>query len=219
MIEAVIFDMDGVMVDTEHIQSRAFEEILKEYGITPEKNEHGTVHIPGMTTPETWALLKERYDFSVNTDELTRKKRDAVISVIRNGIEPMPGLTDLLKDLSSHRIHVAVATSAQPERAHLALEILGVESYFEAIITADTENGKPAPDPYLKAAALLGVPPKNCVVIEDTEVGVKSAKAACMKVVAAPNEYTKKMDFRGADLLVDSLSELAYETLAKLITS
>jgi beta-phosphoglucomutase len=219
MIEAVILDMDGVMVDTEHIQSKAFEEILEEHGITPEKNEHGTVHISGMTTPETWELLKKRHGFNANTDELTRKKRDVVISVIKNGIEPMPGLIHLLDDLSSHRIHIAVATSAQPERAHLALEMLGVVSYFEAIVTAaDIKNGKPAPDPYLKAAQLLGIPAEHCVVIEDAEVGVISAKAANMKVVAVPNEYTKRMNFSQADLIANSLNELNYKILTGLMT-
>lgn len=217
MLQAVIFDMDGVIVDTELIQSQAYETILAEYGIVPEKNEHGTVHISGATTAETWELLKKRHGFEADTEELTRKKRDAVIAVMRKGFSPLPGVFELLKDLQKHNIPLAIATSAQPERANLVMNGLGVNQYFKVVVTAeDVKRSKPAPDVYLAAAEQLGAASKRCVVIEDAEVGVAAGKAAGMKVIAVPGEFTKKMDFRLADKRVESLSDLDYDIIASL---
>lgn len=217
MVQAVIFDMDGVIVDTELIQSQAFERILGEYGIVPKRNEHGTVHISGATTPETWEYLKKVHGFEANTEELTRKKRDAVIEVMRNGFSPSPGVLELLQDLQKHAVPLAIATSAQPERANLVINKLGINQYFNVVVTAqDVRRSKPEPDVYLAAAEQLGVTPKHCVVIEDAEVGVAAGKAAGMKVIAVPGEFTKKMDFRLADKRVESLNELDYNIIASL---
>lgn len=217
MIEAVIFDMDGVMVDTEHIQSQAFESVLSEYGIIAKKNEHGTIHTPGATTEETWEALKSTYNFEAETEELSRKKRDTVISVLQKGVEPFAGLIELLEDLTTNHIALAVATAAKRERADLVLDKLGITQYFTVVVSAnDIKHGKPAPDPYLKAAELLGVTVDNCVVIEDAAIGVESAKAAGMKCAGVPNEHTRRMNFGKADLIVTSLRELDYRTLVGL---
>lgn len=218
MLKAVIFDMDGVMVDTEHIQSLAFEKILNEYGINPQKNEHGTVHISGVTTPETWELLKKQYNFKANTKELTNRKRQEVMLILKNNIKALPGLVELLDDIVNHNVKLAVVSSAQRERLDFVLAKLNIYNYFETTISAgEIKNGKPAPDCYLKAANELRINPANCVVLEDAKIGVTSAKAANMKVVAVPNEYTKKMDFSEADLIVPSLMNINYTKLANLI--
>lgn len=217
MFKAVIFDMDGVMVDTELVQSNAFEAVLAEYGVTAEKNGHGTVHVSGATTDETWEMFKERYNFDAPTELLTRKKRDATMAVLNNSVEPMPGLIELLNELKSHDVKLAVATSAQQERAELVLSKLDIRKFFSVVISAnDIEHGKPAPDPYLKAAEHLQIAPSECVVLEDAEVGVLSGKAAGMKVIAIPNEHTKRMNFDKADAIVDSLSIISYDSLTKL---
>jgi beta-phosphoglucomutase family hydrolase len=217
MLKAVIFDMDGVIVNTELIHSEAFENILSEYGVTPEKNMHGTVHEAGKTTPEVWEDLKIKYDFEASTEELTAKKRDVMTTVINKGLEPLPGLIELLKELSNHTILLAVASSAQENRIVTILEMVGIAKYFKVIISADdVEQRKPAPEPYEKAARLLGVEPADCVVIEDTEIGITSAKAAGMKAIAVPNEYTKRMDFDKADKVVSSLEDISYDLLLNL---
>ncbi len=218
MLQAVIFDMDGVMIDTDIIHSRAFEKLLLELGITPEKNEQGTVHISGMTTEGTWEVFKERYGFEADISELSRKKQQIVMDAMQH-VQPMPGLLKLLKDLKKHNIRLAVATSAQQNRAKLAIDKLGIASYFATVVTAkDVALGKPAPDIYLVAAKKLGLDPAACVVLEDAPAGVQAGAAAGIKVVAVPHQYTRRMDFSLASLVVDSLEELDYKKLSKLLT-
>ena len=218
MFKAVLFDMDGVMLDTELVQSLAFEMVLAEYGITnPKKNEHGTVHVSGATTPETWEILKKEYGLEADTEELTAKKRAAVMKALDRDLEALPGLHTLLADLKRHDIRIAVASSAQRERLVFVLDRLGITEHFDATVSGnDVKHGKPAPDPYLLAAKQLSVEPSECVVIEDAYVGIQSAKAAGTKAVAVPHEFTKRMDFSSADLVVDSLNELSYDKLASL---
>jgi beta-phosphoglucomutase len=218
MLKAVLFDMDGVMVDTELLQSQAFESVMAEYGvINPEKNEHGTIHVSGATTPETWEILKKRYGFEADTDELTAKKRAAVMTVIEGGVDALPGLYVLLEDLKSHGIKIAVGSSAQRERIGTVLDKLGISEYFSAIISAaDVKRGKPHPEVYLKAAEAVGVNPSDCVVVEDAYTGAQAAKAAGAKLVAVPHQYTRNMDFSTADLIVGSLSELDHAKLSEL---
>ncbi len=217
MVEAVLFDMDGVLVDTEMIQSKAFESVLHRFGVIPKKNEHNTVHVSGATTPETWIILQKEYGFEADIEELTKLKRDAVMHALRGKLEPMPGVVALLNDLKINSVRLAVVSSAQRERVEHVLNQLGIADFFEASISAnDVERGKPAPDPYLAAARLLSVDPTKCVVIEDAKTGLESAKAAHMKVIAAPNEYTKRMDFSAADLILPSLNDLNFEKIAQL---
>lgn len=217
MLKAVIFDMDGVMVDTERIHSLAYAKVLKEYGVTPVKNEYGAVQISGATTPETWEILKVRYGFKADTNVLTEKKRQVMLEALNDSVEPMEGLVILLDELSDKSIKLAVATSAQRERAELVLKKLDIERYFQTIITAnDIKNGKPAPDIYIKTANEIGVDPSDCVVIEDALVGVESAVSAGMKVIAVPNEYTISMDFSKATVQVNSLADLSYSKLSEL---
>ena len=220
MFKAVLFDMDGVMVDTELLQSQAFESVMAEYGvINPEKNEHGTIHVSGATTPETWEILKKRYGFEADTSELTSKKRAAVMTVIEGGVDALPGLYALLEDLKAHDIKIAVGSSAQRERIEIVLDKLGIREYFSAIVSAaDVTHGKPHPEVYLKAAAAVGADPSDCVVIEDAYTGAQAAMAAGAKLVAVPHQYTKNMDFSEADLIVESLAELDYSKLSELFT-
>jgi HAD superfamily hydrolase (TIGR01509 family) len=218
MLKAAIFDMDGTMVDSEIIQSQGFESVLlDEYGIVAEKTEHGTVHTPGMTSNEIWEMLKQKYGFEADADELTAKKRMAVMAALEADIEPMPGLIDVLTDLQTHDVVMAIATSAKRERAILIAQKLGVAGYFACNISGDdVDKVKPAPDAYVAAAESLKILPRECVVFEDTDVGVEAGKAAGMKVIAIPNLYTNKMNFAQADLVVESLEDVSYEMMANL---
>lgn len=218
MFKAVIFDMDGVMVDSELAHSAAYSRVLREYGVEPVMNEHGTYNIAGLTLKETWEIFKKRHSIDEDTDVLMNKKRLAFSEEIeKSGIQALPGLLDLLKDLSEHNVKIAVATSANTARVNLVLERLKIKTSFSVMVTADdVQKGKPDPEVYIKAALKLGLTSDECVVIEDAEEGVKAGVAAKMRVVAVPNVHTKKMDFSSATKIVPSLKELDYNKLNAL---
>ncbi len=217
MFTAAIFDLDGTMADTEIIQSKAFEAILAEHGVVAELTEHGTIQVPGRTSRQIWTELKQKHGIETDVEELTLRKRDAAMKVLQEGLEPMRGLLALLDNLKENGMRLAIATSSQRERAEFITRQIGVADHFEAAITAqEIPKVKPEPDVYIEAARVLGVAPENCVAFEDSDVGVRAAKTAGMKVIAVPNAYTKRMDFSQADLVVDSLEDISYQTLATL---
>lgn len=220
-LEAVIFDVDGTLIDTEQIQSDAFMQVLKNHDIhETELTRHGTVHVPGESTDETWARLKSRHDIPLELEQLTDHKRQAALDMLQGNLIAMPGAIELLNILRDRQVKLAVATSAQQQRLDHIIHGLGLAGYLDTMISAnDVDNVKPAPDVYLAAARKLEVDPVNCIVIEDAEVGVVSAKAAGMKVIAVPNEFTHSMDFSNADLQVTSLEELDYEKLQNVLNS
>ena len=219
MQKAVIFDMDGLMVDSEEQHSQTFEAILREYGADPEKDQHGIVHIPGVKGLENWRIFKEKYQIDEDEQILLEKKKAKMLDLHRKlGIEPLPGLIPLIKMLYKNGYKMAVGTSSVKDRALLVLEKLNIERYFPVVVTGeDVTHGKPAPDIYLQAAEKLGVKPTNCVVLEDATQGVLAATAAGMKCVAVPNQYTRKGDFSQADLVLESLTDLTNQTLEELL--
>lgn len=219
-LKAVIFDVDGTLIDTEQIQSDAFKQVLKDHGHheTP-LTDHDTVHIPGETTAETWIRLKERHNLLLEISELTNRKRQIALAALQTELEALPGVLDIIKELSDRRIKLAVASSAQKERLEHILKGLGLLDSFEAAISAnDVTNVKPAPDAYLAAAKKLNVKSENCVVVEDTPSGVAAGIAAGMKVIAVPNAYTKTMDFSQADLCIPSLQNIHHSDIEQLFT-
>ena len=218
MFKAAIFDMDGVMVDSELAHSAAYGKVLREYGVEPIENEHGTYNMAGLSLRETWEIFKQRHNIDEDTEVLIDKKRIAFKQELEErGIQPLPGLPKLLADLSTHGVKIAVGTSGSTARVKLMLEKLHVGPYFSVIVSADdVTKAKPDPEVYTKTAQKLGLSPNHCLVIEDAEAGVLSAVAAGMKVVAVPNRYTYKMDFSKADRVVPSLTKLSYNKLNEL---
>jgi HAD superfamily hydrolase (TIGR01509 family) len=128
----------------------------------------------------------------------------------RDGPRPMPGLEAAIGRLSGAGLELAVATSGTRAYVDLVLERLGVRAAFRAVVSGeDVANGKPDPETYLRAAALLGAGPAECVALEDTFHGVAAARAAGMHAVAVPNALTAGMDFSGADAVVADLEAAA----------
>jgi len=209
MTQAVLFDMDGLIIDNEPLHSKAFEIVLKLYGKKPRFNENGLVQILGIGGKENWKLLKKIYQLSEDEEVLLQKKRIIYLDLLKQNIKPMPGLLKLLKFLKKKRIKMAIASSASLSHIELITKSLGIRHYFKAIISGESVmRGKPDPDIYLKAAKLLKVKPYVCLVLEDTERGVIAGKRARMKVIAVPTKYTKHLNFSQADKVVRSLEEV-----------
>ena len=216
---AALFDMDGLMIDSERIQSDGFSTVMQElYGIEPALTEHGTIHTPGEKTDAVWTRLLQTHNVSGDIDHLSKAKRQVVLDLVAEGTDPMPGLLALFNMLHKNRIPIAVATSATRERAVLILQSLNLLDDILALVTADdVDDVKPSPASYLKAIEGVGLPAERCIVFEDAEVGVIAGKRAGAKVIAVPNQFTRRMNFGEADLIIASLRDVSFELLSTLV--
>jgi len=216
--KGVIFDMDGLMVDTEIIEHRAFEIILKEYGIEPNPYSNGLLHKPGAAGMNYYENFRNRHNIKDDAEVIKMKKRFNFRQIIEGeGIKPLPGFIDLLKTLKKENFKIALASNRVEDLVHLILDTLGTKDFFEKIIGPSKDRKhKPAPDIYVHTAKELKLKPGECVVLEDSEIGVISAKAAGMKTIAVPSMYTKDQDFSKADVVVKSLSDINMELLESL---
>jgi HAD superfamily hydrolase (TIGR01509 family) len=216
MIKAVIFDMDGLMINSEPIQSKGFELLLREYHKKPIYHTNGLVHVVG--THGNCAKLKIKYQIDEELDILKQKRQQFYQKLLKSEvIKSMPGLNSLLKFLKKNDLKIAVATNSFLEDIKVIFPKLKILSYFNVFVTCeDVINGKPAPDIYLKAAKRLNIKPAECLVLEDSETGVSAGKNAGMKVIAVPNKFTKNHDFSKADLIVKSLNNIDWKIISTI---
>ncbi|MCA9928242.1 MAG: HAD family phosphatase [Anaerolineales bacterium] len=205
--EAIIFDMDGLMVDTEPLSHRAWNTLLRPYHhqLTPNLIEQ----MIGLRAEKSAALVKATFDLPLSVDEIIRRRGPIYAKIRANGVRPMPGLHELHAVIAEQRIPWAVATSSSREHAVEILEQLNLWP-TEGVMACGNEvpHGKPAPDIYLLAAERLGIAPERCIALEDSGPGSRAAVAAGMLTVAIPNGYTKTAVFAHAHYIFDSLFEV-----------
>ena len=186
MVEAVIFDMDGLMIDTEVVNYRAFAGFLKTVGVDLSKEDycvcftgktvdHGFEHAKKMFNVDF--DIKEAFDYLMSTND----QRSQCIPL-------KPGLIELLEYLKEKHYRLAIATSSSIERVYKLFETYNVLSYFDEIVCGpDVKRGKPAPDIFLKACEKLNVDVKEALVLEDSEAGIEAAHNAQVKVICIPD--------------------------------
>lgn len=217
MIKAVIFDMDGLIADTESIESKALEKLLQEYGKTPRYYGNGLIHVVGLAGDQTWVDLKTSYGINDDIALLRQRKRDIFEEIIKKGVKPFDGFFALLDELKKNKFRLALASNRVIHHIYLILKELHVKEYFDVIVgPSEKRKHKPHPDIYLETAKLLKVKPQECLALEDTEYGIHSANSAGMKVIAIPNRYTKDHDFSKADKVVKSLQSVTMELISSL---
>jgi beta-phosphoglucomutase family hydrolase len=209
-MNAIIFDMDGVIIDTEPLTSNHLKEHLKELGADLDKRPF--VSRPGMNSRMTWEILKVEYELEHEIDILINEGRSRFMTFMEN-LDELPiidGVRELLTALHDAKYRIALASSANPKRVDFILDKLGIIDMFEVVVAGDdVKNGKPAPDCYLLAAKKLGVKPKDCVVIEDATFGVRAAKAAGMKCLGFAGLPHNDQDLSEADLIITDFHRLA----------
>jgi len=181
MIKAIIFDMDGVLVDSEpfhlEIENRQFS--LNQISISEEEHQS----YMGSTSVVMWNKIAERHKLPIAVEELIEQNRLESIKYFSalNEIPVMPGLVDLLKKLQAKNYPLAVASSSYPEIIELILERTSLKKYFQVIVSGqEAGKSKPEPDIFLLAAHKLQVKPEYCLVVEDSANGIKAANAAGM---------------------------------------
>jgi HAD superfamily hydrolase (TIGR01509 family) len=206
-IEAVVFDMDGVLVDSEPLHVEAARRLLAAYGVTYSEAENS--EFTGFTDAEVFAILKRRHGLASTIDELTRRFADGLIAILERQAVPLPGVPGALVSLRQAGYRLALASSSAPEIIATTLRKLRITEHFPIVVSSvEVGRGKPAPDVFLAAASRLGLPPSRCLVVEDSRNGVLAAKRAGMACVAVPCAATRRQDFTEADVVLDSLETL-----------
>jgi len=210
MIQAVVLDLDGLIVDSEPLHQRAFSILLARHGILHEfsEEEYGREFV-GMPVRENAAYLIERFGLRGTVDEILAEREAIYEALIADpaNLAPMPGALAFLDALRARALALAVATGSPRRQGELILRGLGIAECFRVLVTgSDVPRSKPAPDVYLRAARELGLAPARCVAIEDSATGVASAKAAGMRVIVVPNRYTAHQDLR-ADARAENLEQ------------
>lgn len=216
-VKAVIFDMDGLLVDSEPLQSKSIELVLKHYGKTPVIEEGKLLHIVGLAGEGGYIHILEKYNITEDLEIVRKKRHEIYEALISKKLKPMKGVRKLINILRKRKIKIAVASSRNLKHILLTLKSLGLRNTFDIVIGPSPElKIKPAPDLYLKTAQELEVKPEEVVVLEDSETGIAAGKNARMKIIAVPNIYTKNHNLSKADLIVNSLEDIKWSTILNI---
>lgn len=206
-MQAIIFDMDGLMIDTEKVYWAVTRQIIAEHG--KQVSDQTLGRMMGRSPIKSIEVLIRETGLTADPRELLEKREARVKRVLEQGVELMPGLLDVLGQFRP-RYKLGIATSAPMYLVDVILRRLELRSCFDAIQTSDNViEGKPAPEIYLKAMARLGVPPDECIVLEDSSNGARAGKNAGAYVIAVPSQYTRDQDFSFADYIAHDLLDAA----------
>jgi len=208
-IAAAIFDLDGVLVDSEPIHFRAANRVLQRYGAAITAEVYRTYI--GLGEAATWQAWRERFRLSPSVEQLLAAHTAARLEEIRAGVPAIPDALDAARRLHAAGVRLAIASSSTPALIDALLDAAGVAAIFPVRVSGEdaaVHAGKPAPDVYLVAAQRLGVVPGACLAIEDSGPGVLSATRAGMLCIAVPNRWTADQDFGAADIVLESLRYL-----------
>jgi len=209
-IDAVIFDMDGTLIDSMWMWESLDVEYLKKHGISMPADLQK--EIEGMSFSETADYFKQRFELSASIEQIKEEWNQMAWEKYNSEVPLKEGALALLKHLKQHNIKAGIATSNSRELADLVLKKLKITEYFDSIRTScEVEKGKPAPDVYLLVAKDLHVSSERCLVFEDVVQGIMAGKNAGMKVCAVYDKFSEKDDAikkELADYYIDSMTEV-----------
>jgi HAD superfamily hydrolase (TIGR01509 family) len=214
-VDAIIFDMDGVLVDSEPLHTRATTLLLAECGLDWDERE--SAEYIGLTDLESFAALTLRHGLAGDPVDLAARWAKRTIVLLQQHARPLPGVPAVPLALRERGYRLALASSSRPPVIEATLEAIGARRLFEVIVSgAEVPRGKPSPDVFLEAARRLNVSPARCLVIEDSRHGVTAARAAGMRCLAIPCTTTAHQDVTHATARLDALPDvLGYLDLAR----
>ena len=208
MIEAVVFDLDGVIVDSEHVWDEVRQRLTEERG--GRWHDQASRDMMGMSSPEWSAYMHDVVGLAEPPEEINAEVVRRLEAVYREELPLLDGAMEAVEALAA-RWPLGLASSSNRELIDLVLRVSGLERWFAATVSSEeVPRGKPAPDVYLEAARRLNVPPERCAAVEDSENGIRSAKAAGMRVVAIPNPQYPPADdaLAAADVVLPAVAAL-----------
>ena len=211
MIEAVVFDLDGVLLDSEQLWDEAREQLARERG--GRWHDQAQRDMMGMSSLEWSRYMHETIGLPEPPEEISREVVERLTALYRERLPAIPGAKEAVERLAAD-YKLGLASSSNRELIDLALELLGVAHLFAATVSSEeVACGKPAPVVYLEAARRLGIEPARAAAVEDSQNGILAAKAAGMRVIAIPNRHfpPDEQALARADVTLGSLAELTAE--------
>ncbi len=201
----VIFDMDGVLVDSEPLYYAAVNGVLAEDGIAFPLDQYKRY----MGTKASWPEFVEDLGLPRSASYYRDRSNEFVTAGFRSVDTPLPGVVELVRGLRDAGLPLAVASSSRRDWVETCIEQLGLTDAFDVVVSgSDVANGKPDPEIYLRAAELLGVPPRSCLAIEDAPAGIESAHTAGMTCWAVRNDFTRNLPLPDPERTFESLTEV-----------
>jgi HAD superfamily hydrolase (TIGR01509 family) len=215
LIEGVVFDLDGLLLDTEQLWDETREALARERGGRWHERAQGDMM--GMSSVEWSRYMHDVIGLPEAPEEISAEVVRRMLTHYREQLPLVPGAVEAVERLAA-RWPLGLASSSNRELIDLALELSGLDRHFRATVSSEeVERGKPAPDVYLEAVRRLGVEPKHAAAIEDSANGIRSAKAAGMHVVAIPNQLFPPDEeaLAAADVVLASLAELGPDAVVR----
>ncbi len=216
-IKGLIFDFDGLLVNTSELITIAYERLMEKRGMKFDvKKRSDMMGRPGLVNAQ---FLREEYSLPESAEELLNERRAIQKDIFEERLALMEGVAELLERTANWPVRCAVASGGNREHVETLLKKVGITEYFDAVLTADdlvVSEGKPDPEIFLLAAKALDLGPQYCVVLEDAPNGILAAKAAGMKSIFVPDARYSEAFHKDADAILETLHEVTDELLKQL---
>jgi beta-phosphoglucomutase-like phosphatase (HAD superfamily) len=218
VLNAVIFDMDGVIIDSEPLHYQVDDMIFRELNISISYEERRS--FVGIDNRRMWRWIKENYRLKESVDDLmalSHKMRNSFFRDLHD-LEPVSGTVELISELNRQNIKTALASSSSMELIEIILKRLGIMNHFNIIVSGDfVERGKPDPDIFLMTLEKLEEEREKSIVIEDSENGVNAAQSAGIFCIAYNNPNSREQDLGNADIIIDNFSDMTFPYIKSLL--
>ena len=207
-MKAFIFDMDGVIMDSEPLHNEIIVEMMTLFELKAE--ESYLASLCGLTIDHIFEKIKKDYTLDISVSDTVKKYNGKLVAHVQeNQLVPIDGIPELLQQLQAANIPTAVASSSPIEFIEASIDNLKLTDYFQFLMSGnEVKHGKPAPDIYIEAASRLSVAPADCVVLEDSHNGATAAKSAGMKCIGFKNPGSGIQDLSITDIIVDNINDI-----------